>query len=371
MKKLLIYAMAILFLASCASHSDGDAKAELEKLKKERADLDKKIKQLETELAKNDTGAGKPGELVVITELQPRQFTHYIEVQGKIDADENVLVTPQMPGVVQAVYVTTGQSVSKGQVLAELDNDAMRKNIETIESQLSFAREIYNKQKVLWDQKIGSEVQYLSAKNTVETLEKNIAAAREQLSMSKMISPITGLVDAVDIKVGQVGSPGFQGIRVVNMSSLKAKGEVSESHSAVVAAGDDTKVILSDIQKELDTKLTFVSKVINPGSRTFSVEAKLPGDPAIKPNMIAVIKIADYTTEAAMVVDLNLIQRSADNAFVYVAGEKNGKKMALRRTVTVGKTYNGNAEITSGLSVGDKLITAGYQNLIDGQEIVY
>lgn len=371
MKKTFIYTIVVLFLASCGTKEGGDLQKELATLKKERADIDKKIKDIETELAKNDTTKKKEGELVVVTEIQPQPFTHYIEIQGKIDADENVLVTPQMPGVVQAVYVTTGQSVSKGQVLAELDNDAMRKNVETMESQLSFAKDIYNKQKALWDQKIGSEVQFLSAKNNVETLEKSIAAAREQLSMSKMISPITGLVDAVDIKVGQLGSPGFQGIRVVNMGSLKAKGEVSESHSSVVSNGDDVKVILSDIDKTIDTKLTFASKVINPQSRTFSVEAKLPGDAELKPNMIAVIKIADYAVNEAMVVDLNLIQRSADASFVYVAGERDGKKVALRRLVTIGKLYDGYAEITGGLQKGDKVITSGYQSLIDGQEIVY
>ncbi len=370
MKKSLIYVFALLVLASCAPKGD-DPKAELAALKKERSALDEKISKLEEQIAKNDTSKGKPAELVVVTEIQPQAFTHYIEIQGKIDADENVLVTPQMPGIVQAVYVTAGQSVTKGQTLAELDNDAMRKNIETLESQLSFAKEMYNKQKALWDQKIGSEVQYLSAKNNVETLEKSIAAAREQLTMSKLVSPITGLVDAVDIKVGQIGSPGFQGIRVVNLSSLKAKGEVSESHSAVVSTGDDTKVILSDIEKTIDTKLTFASKVINPSSRTFSVEAKLPSDASLKPNMIAVIKIADYQAPAAMVVDLNMVQRSSDASYVYVVEEKNGKKVASRRVVSVGQIYDGKAEITSGLSANDKLITAGFQNLIDGQEIVY
>ena len=214
-------------------------------------------------------------------------------------------------------------------------------------------------------------MQYLSAKNNVETLEKSIAAAREQLTMSKLVSPITGMVDAVDIKVGQIGSPGFQGIRIVNMSSLKAKGEVSESHSAIVSAGDDTKVILSDIDRTIDTKLTFASKVINPSSRTFSIEAKLPSDAALKPNMIAVIKIADYQANEAMVVDLNMIQRSADASYVYVAEDKGGKTVAVRRTVTIGQIYGGNAEITSGLMKGDKLVTAGYQNLIDGQAIVF
>jgi membrane fusion protein, multidrug efflux system len=247
----------------------------------------------------------------------------------------------------------------------------MVKNIETYESQLNFAKDVFNKQKALWDQKIGSEIQYLSAKNNVETLEKSIAAAREQLSSTKLVSPISGIVDAVDLKVGQIGSPGYQGIRVVNMRTLKAKGEVSESHAAFVSSGDNAKIILTDINKQIDTKISFASSVINPQSRTFTVEAKLPSEKDLKPNMIAVIKIADYEVEQAMVVDLNMIQKSVDASFLYVAAEEGGKKIAQRRIVTIGKIYDGMAEITSGLSAGDKIITSGYQGLIAGSEIQY
>ena len=371
MRKTLLYLTVIVFLASCGAKESGDKQAELETLKKERSALDDKIKAIEKELALNDTTKSDKGELVVVTEIQPIPFTHYIELQGKIDADENVMVTPQIPGVIDAVYVVVGQSVSKGQVLAETDNDAMVKNIETLQSQLAFAKDVFNKQKALWDQKIGSEIQYLSAKNNVETLEKSIAAANEQISATKLISPISGVVDAVDVKVGQIGSPVFQGIRVVNMRTLKAKGEVSESHAEFVSAGDNTKIILTDLNKEIDAKISFASSVINPQSRTFSVEAKLPSESNLKPNMIAVIKIADYEVANAMVVDLNMIQKSADAAFVYVAAQENGKTVAQRRVVTVGKIYNGMAEITSGLEKGDKVITSGYQNLIAGQEIKY
>ena len=371
MRKTLIYLSAILVLASCAAKKSSDPAAELAKLKKERTELDSKIKDLEAEIALNDTTKKSDGELVTLGEIILEPFTHYIELQGKIDADENVTVTPQMPGVINAVYVHEGQLVSKGQILASTDNDAMQKNIETYESQLSFAKDVYNKQKSLWDQKIGSEVQYLTAKNNVETLEKSIAAAKEQLESSKLISPINGVVDAVDIKVGQIGAPGYSGIRVVNMSSLKAKGEVSETYSNVVSQGDKAKITLPDMGKEFDVTITFASKVINPQSRTFTAEAKLASDPVLKPNMIAVMKIADYENPKAVVIDLNMIQRSADAQFVYVAANEGGKNIAQRRIVTIGKIYNGMAEITSGLNPGDKIITAGYQNLIAGQEIKF
>lgn len=371
MRKTLIYLSAIVVLASCAAKKSGDPVAELEKLKKERSELDAKIKSLEATIALNDTTKSSEGELVTIGDVVLQPFTHYIELQGKIEADENVTVTPQTPGVIDAVYVHEGQSVTKGQVLATTDNDAMEKNIETYQSQLAFAKDVYNKQKALWDQKIGSEVQYLTAKNNVETLEKSIAAAQEQLEMSKLISPINGVVDAVDIKVGQIGAPGYSGIRVVNMGSLKAKGEVSETYAAVVSTGDHAKISLPDMDLDFDATISFASKVINAQSRTFTAEAKLPSDPVLKPNMIAVMKIADYENPKAVVIDLNMIQKSSDAQFVYVAATEGGKNIAQRRTVTVGKIYDGKAEITSGLNPGDKLIVVGYQDLIAGQEIKF
>jgi len=372
MRKSIIYFAAVILLASCGASKQGDKQAELDKLKKERTEIDAKIKAIEAELALSDTTQKTDAsELVTVVPVTTQAFTHYIELQGRIDADENVTVTPQMPGVIAHVYVSVGQAVKKNDVLADTDNEAMKKNVETLESQLSFAKDVYNKQKALWDQKIGSEVQYLSAKNNVETLEKNIAAANEQLEMSKLVSPINGFVDAVDIKVGQIAAPGYNGIRVVNMSSLKAKGEVSETYSAVVSQGDNAKIIIPDLNKEIDAKITFASKVINSQSRTFTAEAKLASDPILKPNMITVMKIADYENPKAVVVDLNMIQKSSDADFLYVAAVENGKTVAQRRVVTVGKIYDGKAEIVSGLQEGDKLIVAGYQNLIAGQEIKY
>jgi RND family efflux transporter MFP subunit len=371
MRRTLLYITTIVLLASCGASKSDDPAAELASLKKERAKLDDKIKELEAEIAKNDTTAKSAAELVRVEEVSLQPFTHYIELQGRIDADENITVTPQMPGVIDKVYVSVGQHVSKGQLLAETDNEAMQKNIETYETQLLFAKDVYFKQKALWDQKIGSEVQYLSAKNNVETLEKSIAAAKEQLEMSKLISPINGIVDAVDIKVGQIAAPGYSGIRVVNMNSLKAKGEVSETYSAVVSQGDKAKIILPDLHKELDATVTFTSKVINTQTRTFTTEVKLASDPQLKPNMIAVMKIADYENPKAIVIDLNLIQKSSDANFIYVAATENGKQVAQRKYVTVGQIYNGMAEITSGLSAGDKIIVAGQQELTAGHEISF
>lgn len=370
MKKILIYTITLVVLASCgSSKSDEDKNALLDSLRKERAELDGKIKQMETEIAAESGEPQGKKKLVGISEVGKSSFTRYIEIQAKVDAEDNVLVTAQMPGVVQRVYVTEGQAVTKGQILAETDNDAAKKNVETMETQLRFATDVYAKQKALWDQNIGSEIQYLTAKNNMETLQKSLDAAKEQLEMSKMISPINGVVDGVDIKVGQIASPGIMGIRVVNTSSLKIKGEVSESHSASVQTGNAAIIFFPDLKSEVNSKISFVSKVINPLSRTFTAEAKIASNGIYKPNMIAVLKIADYTNPNAIVVDINLVQQSSDASYIYVAEQQGDNWTAQRRNVTTGKVYNGKIEITSGLQEGDNIITQGYQELVSGQAI--
>lgn len=374
MKKIFVYAAAVLVLASCGAKSKtgtgGDKQAVLDSLKTERADIDKKIKSLEEEIALEGGDSTKvKSELVIVTPVAYSQFTSYIDLQAKVDADQNVTVTPQMPGAIKKIYVTEGQSVSAGSVLAELDNEAAKKQLVTLETQLTFAKDVYAKQKNLWDQKIGTEIQYLTAKNNVETLESQLAAANEQLQLSKLVSPISGIVDAVDIKVGQMASPGYNGIRVVNTAQLKVKGEVSESYVALVQTGDNVKLFFPDINKEMDSKVSFVSKVVNPQTRSFTTEAKISNDGVLKPNMVAVMKIADYENAKAIVVDVNMVQKSSDAQYVYVASQQGDKMVAERKTVTVGKIYNGKAEITSGLSEGDKVITSGYQDIVNGELI--
>ena len=372
MKKILIVAAIVSTIVACSSSGADDKKAQLEKLIAQKKELESQIKKLEKEIS-DSTGAkqGEKARLVSVTPAAPSPFAHYIELQGKVDAEDNVVVTPQTPGAIERIYVTIGQNVKKGQVLAETDNDAFKNNVETMRTQLSFAQDIFNKQKSLWEQHIGTEVQYLTAKNNVATVEKQLASAEAQLEMSKAIAPINGVVDAIDIQIGEVSSPGFAGIRVVNFSDLRAKGEVSETYSAVVHEGDKVKILFPDIKKEIDSKVTYVSKVINPQSRTFTVESKLSGKETLKPNMIAVMKIVDYETKEAFVVDINLIQRSGEGEFVYVAAEENGRQIAKRQSVVVGKVYGGQAEIVEGLKAGDKVITVGYQDVVAGEAIQF
>jgi RND family efflux transporter MFP subunit len=368
MKHKIIIPVLVTLLAAC-SQGGNDKKAELEKLRTEQAELQAKITALEAEIAKTDTTAAKT-RMVGVEPVALQQFRNYIEIQGKVDADENVTLSAEMGGTVTRINVKEGDEVHKGQVLAETDNKAIMQGMQEIQTQLDLATTLYQKQKNLWDQKIGTEMQYLQAKTQKEALEKRMATMQEQLDMTRIKSPIEGTVDAVDIKVGQITAPGMPAIRVVNFANMKVVGEVPEAYAGKVKKDNPVTVIFPDNKDTLNTKVAFVARVINPLNRTFKVEVVLDdkkGAEGYHPNMISIVKIADYTNEKAIVIPVSLIQKTESGDFVFV--EKNGK--AARKQVKYDHVYNGKAEITSGLEVNDKLIVSGYQDLDEGELVKF
>lgn len=368
MKNALILATLVLVAVAC--NNPADKSAELANLKKQRDELNIKIQTLEQELNKNDTTANLKMTTVAITEATKSQFDHFLEVQGKVDGEDNIAVSAQTPGVITAVLVNEGDAVKKGQILALTDNSVLKQQIENLKTQLNFATNLYNKQKALWDQQIGSEVQYLTAKNNKESLEANLAALNDQLEMTKIKSPINGTVEEVNLKVGQLASPGLPAVRVVNFASAKVIADISEAYAPRVKVGDKVIVSFPDFDKEIETRIHFTSKYINPVNRTFSTEVKLkPSDVEYRANMIAVVKINDYSNPSSFVIPVSLIKESSGGKYIYVAKQVNGKLVAHRQVVEVGGTYNGMAEVTSGLQEGDKVITTGYNNLVEGQLI--
>jgi len=358
--KRIIYLAAIIFLASCGKKED--KKAELTRLKKERAELDSRIAQLEAETGSSDS---KKTVDVSLLEAEEGVFRNYVEVQGRVDAEENVQVNPEAQGVVTAIYVRIGQNVRKGQVLAQIDDKVLRQNMAQLQTQLDLANTLFKRQQNLWEQKIGTEVQYLNAKTQKENLEKQMGVLRSQLDMYKIKSPINGTIDQMDLKIGQAVMPGNSGIRVVNASNLKVKAFVADTYAGKVTQGDDVKIIFPDIPDSLSTHLTFVSKTIDPAARSFSIEVKLPSSGRYRPNMLAVLKIVDYINKNAITVPVNAIQRGEDSEYVYIA--ENGR--AKRVNIKTGKVYDGQAEVISGLKAGDKIITAGFQDLNNGDSV--
>jgi membrane fusion protein, multidrug efflux system len=361
---LLVLTLTIIMVACGGGGSD--KKAELEKLKKEKESLDSKIAKLEEEIAKTDTSKVEVLTEVIVTPLKPSIFKSYIEVQGRVDADESVSLSTEMPGTITKINVKVGDHVTKGQVLAETDARPMLQQLADLQTNLDLAKLVYEKQKNLWDQKIGTEIQYLQSKSTKESLENKINAMQEQIRMTKITSPIDGTVDGVEIKLGQMAAPGLNAITVVNFSSLKVKAEVAEAYSARVKNGEDVLILFPDMNDSIKTTIHYASRAIKALSRTFAVEVLLDNKKEYHPNTVARLKINDYQSPAPeLVVPVKYIQKGAEESFVMV--DEKGK--AVKKVVTIGREYSGMAEILSGLKEGDLMITDGYDLVNEGSPI--
>ncbi|CAN0369766.1 unnamed protein product, partial [Phaeothamnion confervicola] len=260
------------------------------------------------------------------------------------------------------------QSVSKGQVLAQIDNSVVLQSIAGMKAQLDLANSVYDRQKNLWDQKIGTEVQFLQAKTNKESLEKQLGALYEQSEMAKIKSPINGTLDEVNVKIGENAAPGQPAARVVNTSDLKIVAAISESFITNVKKGDKVEVSIPELKKDIKGTVTFVGKTIDLLSRSFAVEVKLPANADLRPNMSAVIKVIYKTEPAAIVVPVNLVQDVNGEKIVYIAESDGKNTVARKKVVEVVGVFGGGAQV-NGLKKGDKIVTVGYQSLTDGEFI--
>ncbi len=367
--RLLTVSIAVSFIAiSCSS----DNTTELAKLKKQQAVLDEKIKSLESneDPAQDDQLDPQKFKFVGITSVKTDAFDHYIRVQGKLDGELNASVFAEVPGTVVFKYADVGQNVRRGQVLAQIDDQQIRSQLESLETQYNFASDMFSKQERLWEQKIGSEVQYLQAKTTKESLEQQITSLKDQIEKFRIKSPVNGTIEECNIKVGNIVSPDPRSpaYRVVAFTGLKVSAEVSEAYAAQVQEGNKLVVLFPDINKEIESRIDFVSRYINPVNRTFMIESNIAHKfPEMKANMVAIVQINDYHSENSILVPMNIIQKDLDGSYVFVVRKKDNFDGAFKQPVTIGNTYNGVAEILKGLTAFDKVVTAGFQELIDGE----
>ncbi|CAN5437654.1 N/A [soil metagenome] len=371
------YAIALVsLLAACSGEKKTGVEGkrnELAELKTQEAELTAKIKALEADLKKLDPTKKEEARTkdVQVAPLATTTFRHFVELQGTIDAKNNVQVSPKSGGVVTAVYVKEGDYVKAGQRIAQVDDQLLRESVSELKTQLSLANTVFEKQEALWKQQIGTEIQYLQAKNNKESLERRMSTLNAQIGQSTVTAPIAGVVDQVNVKIGQSAAPGMGLVRVVNLSQLKVVAKVADSYAGSVRKGDAITVEFPDLQRTLNSHISFVATTVDPLSRTFTIEAPLPSDNALKPNMLAKIKINDRTLAKAIVINQNLIQSTENGQLVYVAVNEGGKKIAKAKTVKTGQSYGGKVAITEGLQAGDQIVTAGYQDLVDGQPISF
>jgi len=383
MKPTLIIA-TLVFLAACSGNSELKSKKEqLEKLKSE-------VSKLEAEITKLDTAAAKAekAKLVSIASLAPVSFSHYIDLQGKIESTNISYIAPRngVGGVVKSLYVKRGDNIKKGQLLLKLDDAIARQSVitaeqglETLKTQLAFAQNLFQKQQNLWDQKIGTEVQLITAKNNVQTIENQLKTSQEQLKITKeqlqftnVYSDVDGVAETVNIRVGEmfVGSvAGTSQIVIVNNSNLKATAQIPENYLNSVKVGTKVKIKLPDSDKTIDAIITVAGKSIDANSRSFFIEAKIPSDKDIHPNQIALVKILDYTANNTLTVPVNTLQSDESGKFIMTASKEKGKLIARKKAVVIGTFYDDKLEIKSGLQAGDTIITEGFQSLYEGQLI--
>lgn len=371
MKTKILSALFIVIMAACSAP---DKQTELTNLIKERDALNEKIKTLQDAISAADSGKTTviKGTRVIVDTIEKTEFAHYIEVQGKIDGDQNLAIYPEAMGVIEAIYVKPGQHVKKGQLLAKINDAAIAEQIKSVESNYYFVNDVFEKQKALWEQKVGSEMQYLQAKNNKESLESQLAALKRQQDMMLIKAPIDGTIEEAPIKIGQMAAPQFPVFRILSFGGLKVTSNVSEGYASKIKNGDELIIYLPDLKREIKAKVNFSSKYINPVNRTFQIEGQITTDITnIKANMIAVLRINDYRNPNAIVIPVNLIQKDQDGNYVMVAKKSGNAVVAEKAPVQTGETYNGKTEIKGGLNDGDILITTGYLDLEKGQTIVF
>ncbi len=361
MKRLLFLMIPVFIFASCGGGAKNNKADELVQLKKQRSEIDAKIKALEA--GKTDSSKVTP---VSVMELQTTEFKGNIEVQSAIAGDENIMASVQAPGTVKTVLVRVGQRVSKGQVMATLDASPIDHQIEALAPQLELTKSLYEKQQKMWSQNIGTEVQLMTSKTGYESVQKQISALKAQRDLYRVVSPINGTVDAVGLKVGEAASPGMSYIRVVSYDMLKAEAMLGENYLGKVKEGDPVTIASPNLDDSINTKISYVGQSVDPMSRSFQVVVRLNNSTKFHPNMSCIMKIANYSNKNALVVPVSIIQKTSEGSMVYIVEGDKAKSV----NVTTGRNSNGKVEVLSGLNAGDKVITAGFEEMENGQRIV-
>ena len=372
-RNIRLFAAATLGAVLAVSCGSGNPSSRLNRLEKQRDALTLEIDQLKAGISGPAKTAGRSAEAPIpvrVETVAPAAFRHYVAVQGVVESDANILVPPLSPGLVKNIHVKTGDRVSKGQILAELDAAVLESGIAEVEHGLALAGTIYERRARLWEKKIGSEIEYLQARNNKEALEKKLVTLREQLNLTRITAPMDGVVDDVMIKEGEMAPAGFGAFRIVRMSRLKIKAALSENYVGRVRRGDPVGISIPVLGRTIEGQIDTVSQVIDARNRTFQVEVLLPaGEQGIKPNMLAVLTINDYTNPDALTVPRNIVQETGAERFLFIAVESGEGWTAEKKTVRLGETYDNRVEILDGLAAGDRVVTFGFQLIADGRPV--
>lgn len=362
MKKNIILIIASFLIFSCEKEEKNSS---LEELYKQKSDLLTKIDSLKTnlktiehEISKLDKS--KKIQLVSIIPVENKLFKHFIEIQGVVKSDKNIELKPELGGTVKNIFVKEGERVLKGQTLIQLDDALIKNNIAELNTQLTLAKTTFERQKRLWNQKIGSEMQYLQAKTQKESLEKNLLSLRTQANKMKVIAPFTGFVDEVIPKKGELTNPQLPVIRLINLNRVYVEADVTETYLPVIKIGTEAIVNFPSINKEQISKISQIGNFINPENRSFKTKINLSNkDKLLKPNLLADLKILDFKSKGTVIPSTLIQQDQQGNNYVFSIKTTNNEHKVIKKIISLGKEYNHEVFITSGLSENDSLVSTG------------
>lgn len=383
MKKLYPLILILFFIVSCENKNKSveailDSE-NLSEIKAKRTELNQQQRDLRNDIDRLDEyidAHEKQDRPILVTAqvIKDTIFKHYVEVQGNVDTNQNLVINGEFSGVLTHIYVKEGQNVSKGQILAKIEDGGLASQVAQQETQLALAKTTFKRQERLWNQNIGSEIQYLQSKANFEAAENAVNQLRSQLSKSEIKAPFSGVVDAIISDPGQLVIPGQTPImRLVNLSDMYVKASIPENYLRNIKKGSQVIVNLASIQKEFTGTVRQVSNYINPNTRSFDIEIAIPNeDGMVKPNLIATVKVNDYQVENAIVIPENILQENAAGEMLaYIYKPVNDSIGEAKRTVIeTGHSYENRVEVMSGLSTGDIIIIEGSKNLREGQKVI-
>lgn len=374
MRKINAIALFAVLLAACQAPEVGplaNLVSERDSLKSVIATHNERVTEINKIISESDSSFQEKLTLVEIQTVSPTRFEHFFEIYGAVETDKNVMLYPESQGLINSINVSEGDRVSKGQILANIDSQIIRGQIAELETNLLLAQTTYEKQKRLWDQKIGSEMQFLQAKSQKESLESSLATMRSQLSKAQVRAPFSGVVDEIFPNQGEMASPQMPILRIVNLKDMYIKSDVSEQHISAIVKGTPVVVEVPTLEKQLNAEVNEVSKFINPENRSFKIRVDLPSnDSDLRPNQLAHLRINDYNKDNAIVLSSSVVlQTSNGKDFVFVLEERDGKQFAKRQAVSTGMEYKGSVEIIDGLEKDTRVITLGAKSVRDGQRV--
>lgn len=367
--KKSFFLILIIAIAGCNPDSPEAIKNRLIQLKEKRMVINNEIGALEQKLKKDSLQMSSEKAIPVkVKELEYEHFNHFIIVTGNVEAEKHVFVSPEINGQIEKIYVSEGDKVEKGDFLVSLNTKVIESNIKDVKTSLELARKVFKKQSELWEQQIGSEMEYLNARNAKESAENRLNTLRTQLEMSRIRAPFDGFIEKISGKEGEMASPGMILLEIVNLSEIKINADLSERYLTEVHEGDTSLVkfpSIPGVEKKVPVYRT--GDVINKNSRTFTIELKIDNPQReLKPNLMATIMLEDFSEDSALVVSSGIIKKDINGSYVYGTSNKGNDAIARKKYIETGLSYKENTMITKGLNVGEKVVTSGYSEVSDG-----